>query len=209
MSLVTPFRLGCLPSLAGIRFNGDELLARLQPADAELKPALEALAAKLNARGRETIEMVLECEQLAAGLGQPSPGRPRTPDEYRAWAQRVAAIGHDAFGKQVAGSSTLVLGLNYGDVILSLVLESFVTELIVAAPAHPFLTAQAAALAEGAKQGLGSLALATRAVGLPAAAAPTLEHIEERARLAESSGERAGLATELLARRPDLEAALA
>jgi pimeloyl-ACP methyl ester carboxylesterase len=196
MSLLTAFRLGFLPNLAGIRFNGDELLTRLQPATDELRPALVALSEELTKRGPETIAAVLECERLIVEAGRTPPGRPRTPAEYRDWAAAVARTGHELFGRSIGEGAALVLGLHYGDLVLTLSLEGFVAALQNAAPEHAFLEAQAAALAEGQKQARDGLALISRSVGLPEAAQEVLEG-------ASTLG-----ATELLARREALEAAL-
>ncbi len=174
MSLLTAFKLGFLPNLAGIRFNGDELLARLQPATEELRPALVALSEELSRRGPETIGAVLECERLVVDAGRPPPGRPRTPDEYREWAAGVARTGHELFGRGVGTGAALVLGLHYGDLVLTLTLEDFVAGLAKAAPGHPFLEAQAAALVEGEKQARDGLALVVKSVGLPEAAQQAL-----------------------------------
>jgi len=197
MSLLAAFKLGFLPNLAGIRFNGDELLARLQPATDELRPALAALSEELTRRGPETIGAVLECEQLVVDAGRPPPGRPRTPDQYREWAAAVARTGHELFGLGIGSGAALVLGLHYGDLVLTLTLEDFVTTLQKAAPEHPFLAAQAVALVEGERQARDALALVAKSVGLPEAAQQVLE-------VASALG-----VADLFARRPALEAALA
>ena len=199
MSLLTAFKLGFLPNLAGIRFNGDELLTRLQPATDELRPALVAVSEELTRRGPETIGAVLECEHLvveAGESGRPPPGRPRTPDEYREWAAGVARAGHELFGRGIGTGAALVLGLHYGDLVLTLTLADFVAMLQKAAPEHPFLQAQAAALVEGEKQARDGLALVAKSVGLPEAAQQVLE------------GASALGVADLLARRSALEAAL-
>jgi len=175
MSLLTAFKLGFLPNLAGIRFNGDELLTRLQPANDELRPALVALSEELTRRGPETIGAVLECEKLVVDAGRPPPGRPRTPDEYREWAAGVARTGHELFGRGIGTGAALVLGLHYGDLVLTLTLEDFVAGLAKAAPEHPFLKAQATALVDGEKQARDGLALVAKSVGLPEAAQQALE----------------------------------
>jgi hypothetical protein len=196
MSQAVAFRMGWLPAVAGIYFNGDELLRRMQPAPEEQRPALTALAKRLDERGRETVGLVLEAERWFAERGLPSPGRPRQPDEYRRWAEAVAREGQAAFGGDVAAGAARLLGLNLGDLCLTVALHEYVADLLAAAPGNDFLEKQETALAEEERRGRHDLALAARSVGLPPAVEPIAERIAE-----------ADL-DELLALRPELAAAL-
>ena len=196
MSRATAFRIGWIPGVTGIYFNGDELLKRLQPADEALRPALTALAKKLDARGPETIQLVLEAERWADEHGRESPGRPRTPEEYRAWATTLTSYGPAVYGGDPGTGAARLLGLNLGDLCLTLALEGFVADLRAAAPEHEFLHKQMAALVEDEARARHGLSLAGRSVGLP----PALEPVVARAEGAEVDA--------LLALRAEIEAAL-
>jgi len=172
MSRATAFRIGWIPGVAGIYFNGDELLRRLQPADENLKPALMALAKKLDARGPETIQLVLECERWAEEQGRASAGRPRTAEEYRRWAGTVVQYGQEVYGGDPAAGAARLFGLNLGDLCLTLTLQGFVADLLAAAPEHELLVKQQAALVADEARARQGLSLAGLSVGLPPAAEP-------------------------------------
>lgn len=178
MSRKAAFRIGWIPGVAGIYFNGDELLHRLQPADEALRPALMALAKTLDGRGAETIQLVLEAERWADEQGKPSPGRPRTPEEYREWASTVARYGHEVLGGDPAAGTTRLLGLNLGDLCLTLALEGIVADLRAADPEHELLKKQLAALVEDEARARHGLSLAGRSVGLPPAVEPLVAGAE-------------------------------
>src|SRR5262249_13615298 len=142
------FRLGLLPPLAGVRFDGDELLKRLPFDGAALVPAVESLAGRLAARGPETQAIVVECQRILVAAGRAPPERPPTAVEYRAWAKSIAGAGHDLYPDKSAESGAFAVGASLGDLLLTLELEQQVETLRRAAPRQPFLLRQATALDE-------------------------------------------------------------
>lgn len=195
------FQLGYAATRVGFRFNAVEVLQRLQPAEPPLLDPVNAWMTALNERRAEIVHNVLAVERLMGAAGLAPPERPQTYAQYQSWAATAVDRSSTWLSAKVAENAAFLLGLALGDLATTLALEVLVGDLLAAEPAHPFLTAQAAALAGARTRGLAELRLAAKSTGVPAAAEGVLGEIV--------SLSEAGRLAELEAKRPALEAALA
>jgi hypothetical protein len=194
-------KLGYAPARVGFRFNAIEILQRLQPAEPPLLEVVNAWMTAINARGAEVVQSVLTVERLMLDVGLTPAERPGTYAQYVSWARAAHDQVSQALAGRIGEMSAFLLGLNLADFMTTVALEELVADLRRQVPEHPFLGAQAGALAEARARGLVDLRLAASSTGLP----PTAEGVlGEIVHLAE-----AGMLDGLERKRPALEEALA
>jgi hypothetical protein len=136
-----------VPPIVGIFFNGMGVLSQARKsAPAELAAPLAERERALRAMGPGVVSNVRRTEDLLTAAGLPVPEAPQTIDGYYRWSEKVTPSVHQALLPHANALSAHTLGLVLGDASLSLNLLAIVHHLLDAAPQHPWLLEQAAAL---------------------------------------------------------------
>ncbi|MCA1692514.1 MAG: hypothetical protein LC733_10060 [Actinobacteria bacterium] len=161
-SLRTGFVAGYAPQVAGLYFNGLELLAEAaRGADVPLGAQVGGERERVVGQREAALGRLDEVAELAAALGAAAVPRPEDAGAYSAWAEEV----FDAVRETMAGDSPMavvhLLGFVMGEAVATLDLLAILSRLREVAPDHLWMRWQAESL-EGerktAERRLGRLA---------------------------------------------------